>query len=74
MNEIEYTESELLLFDIRTKRDILLKHIDKFQNILVFEDLTEKQKEELRIYRRQLLDAPENLKLPKAPDWLFDGI
>ena len=37
---------------------------------LWFEELTEEQKEDIRRWRREWLEAPETLEMPKKPTWL----
>ncbi len=71
MEFIELTEKEKKEEKIRFQRDILLTHIDKFQKVLVYDSLTDFQKQELIDYRIGLLESPQKLELPVAPDWIL---
>lgn len=55
---------------IRMFRDYALAEVDVYQGVLRYEELTPSQKEELREYRRALLDPPQNMVLPDKPIWM----
>lgn len=71
--EDDYNLDELIGF--RLQRDQALElYVDHFQKPLLFETLTEAQKQELRDYRTALLDSTDNQILPNVPQWIEEGI
>lgn len=55
---------------IRSKREEAFKVIDKYQLPLHYADLTTEQQEELKIYRKQWLDAPATKIIPTTLTWI----
>lgn len=53
----------------RAERDKLLSEVDFYQLALVYNELTDIQKEELKIYRTELLDSTKTQTLPAKPNW-----
>lgn len=56
---------------IRDEREHAFQLIDKYQLVLLYNSLTEEQKEELAAYRQGWLDAPETRTSPTAPLWMI---
>jgi hypothetical protein len=64
--------------ELRARRNYLLKRVDVYQGVLVYETLTDTQKDELATYRQALLDWPESSddpsvvweNRPAKPSWL----
>ncbi len=64
--------------ELRGFRDERLVMMDKYQYAILWEGLTEQQKTELRQYRQDLLDLPQNYNtpqeafdnLPVKPNWM----
>jgi len=64
--------------ELRGFRDERLVMMDKYQYAILWEELTEQQKTELRQYRQDLLDLPQNYNtpqeafdnLPVKPNWM----
>ena len=61
------TEQQISLF--KSKRNSALTEVDFYQQVLVYAELNEEQKEELREYRLALLDATITKILPTKPTW-----
>ena len=57
------------LASFKSKRDSALKDVDFYQLVLVYAELTAKQKKELNVYRLALLDSTKTQILPTKPDW-----
>ena len=57
------------LASFKSKRDSALKDVDFYQLVLVYAELTAKQKKELKVYRLALLDSTKTQILPTKPDW-----
>ena len=64
--------------ELRRRRNFLLKGVDVYQGVLVYETLTDAQKDELANYRQALLDWPDSSddpsvaweNRPTKPSWL----
>jgi hypothetical protein len=72
-------DEEALAWDrLRCDRNSLLFSIDKYQSVLLYNSLTDTQKNELATYRQALLDLPANhanaelayANLPTPPSWM----
>ena len=65
-------------YDFRIERDYLLRKMDVYQGVLLYNTLTEAQQTELATYRQALLDLPNDYDTPEAamanipekPDWM----
>lgn len=63
--------------ELRNRRKLFLKKVDKYQGVLLYATLTETQQEELATYRQSLLDltsdyddpAEAMANLPTRPSW-----
>jgi len=64
--------------ELRARRNYLLERVDVYQGVLVYEALTDTQKNELATYRQALLDWPSSSddpsvaseNRPAKPSWL----
>ena len=65
-------------YDFRIERDYLLRKMDVYQGVLLYNTLTEAQQTELATYRQALLDLPNDYdtpeeamaNIPEKPDWM----
>tara|TARA_S200002703_G_C3678608_1_gene208428 strand:+ start:186 stop:512 length:327 start_codon:yes stop_codon:yes gene_type:complete len=79
---IEYTEEQLQAeawIELREERNMVLKQLDKYQGVLLYNSLTEEQQQELATYRTALLDLPAAYdnpedcytNFPTKPSWMI---
>lgn len=61
---------EETLISFRANRDALLKEVDIYQGVLIYSELTDIQKNELKQYRLDLLESTETLVLPSKPSFI----
>lgn len=61
--------NEYLLNEFRKERDKLLLKVDFYQLALVYTELTDIQKEQLKKYRTELLNSTKTQTLPAKPNW-----
>ena len=52
-------------YDFRIERDYLLRKMDVYQGVLLYNTLTEAQQTELATYRQALLDLPNDYDTPE---------
>jgi len=65
-------------YEFRSHREVLLRKVDVYQGVLVYNTLTEEQQTELATYRQALLDLPNNYdtpekayeNIPAKPSWI----
>ena len=62
---------------LREDRNALLRRVDKYQGVLIYNSLTDSQKAELATYRQALLDLPTQEtptlaynNIPTRPSWM----
>lgn len=65
--------------ELRGKRNYMLKQLDKYQGVLLYNSLTEEQQQELTTYRTALLNLPAAYdnptdcysNFPTKPSWMI---
>lgn len=56
--------------ELRKQRDEAFVLLDKYQLVLIYENLTEEQQAELAAYRQSWLDVTNTRAVPIKPEWL----